>query len=94
MKRLESMLSKDKVYGISSSPNKFLCVGCIKGKLHKIPFRNKESRAFDKLKQVHGEVWDMNEYLVDGNRYFITFTDDKSRFVCTIFIKHKSKAFD
>lgn len=93
MKRLESMLSGDKVSGISSFPNKFLCEGCIKGKLHKTPFRNSEFVASDLLELVHSDVCDMTEHSVGGNRYYITFTDDKSRFVHTMFMKHKSEAF-
>ena len=41
------MLSRDKVYGVNSSPNEFLCEQCIKGKLQKTPFRNIESHVSD-----------------------------------------------
>ena len=93
MKRLESMMSKDKIYGICSS-NEFLCEGCIKGKLHYTPFGNSERCASGLLELVHNEVCDMTEYSVDGNCFFITFTDDKSWFVHKMLMIYKSKAFD
>ena len=92
MKRLESVLAEDKIYSISSS-NKFLREGCIKGKFHKTPFRNKESSVSDLLELVHSNVCDKIEFSLGGNCYFITFTGDKSRFIHSMFMKHKSETF-
>ena len=63
MNSLDSMLSEDKVYDVSSV-NKFLCKGCIKGKLHKTPFRNNESHAFYKLELLQSDVCDKMGQLV------------------------------
>ena len=74
MKHQEIRLPEDKIYGLSSSPNKFLCEECVMGKLQKAPFIYSESCASNLLE--HSDVCDKTEYSFGGNLFFIT--DDKS----------------
>ena len=85
MKQLVNILSKDKVYGISSS-NKLLCENYIKGMLHKTSIRNGKSHSSDLLEIVHSDACIMTKYSVSGNSYFIIFTNDKYQFVYTMVI--------
>ena len=83
MKQLVNILSKNKVYGISSS-NKLLCENYIKGKLHKTSIRNSKSHSSDLLEIVYSDACIMTKYSVSGNSYFIIFTNDKYQFVYTM----------
>ena len=63
--------------------NEFLvCESCLEGKMMKRPFNVKGYRAKDFLELVHSDVYGpMSIQARGGYKYFITFTDDYSRFV-------------
>ena len=61
----------------------------------KTPFTGHGQRTSDILDLVHTDVCDpISTQARDGYSYFITFTDDRSRFGYMYLIKYKSKAFD
>ena len=72
------------------------CEGCIMGKHNRAPFPKKSSRVTTKpLELVHTDVCGpMSVDSIGRSRYFITFTDDYSRFVVTYTMKHKDEALD
>ena len=72
------------------------CEGCIMGKHSRSPFPKKSSRVTTKpLELVHSDVCGpMSVDSIGGSRYFITFTDDYSRFVVTYTMRHKDEALD
>ena len=58
-----------------------VCKSCLEGKMTKRPFSAKGRKAQDLLKLVHSDVCGpMSTQARGGYEYFITFTDDYSRF--------------
>ena len=60
----------------------------------KKPFKSVE-RNLDLLELVHTDICELNGILTrGGNRYFITFIDDSSRFTYVYLLKNKDAAFN
>ena len=80
---------------ISCDVDKFKkCEICVKSKMIKKPFKSVE-RNLDLLELVHTDICELNGILTrGGNRYFITFIDDSSRFTYVYLLKHKDAAFN
>ena len=74
---------------ISCDVDKFKkCEICVKSKMIKKPFKSVE-RNLDLLELVHTDICELNGILTrGGNRYFITFIDDSSRFTYVYLLKH------
>ena len=72
-----------------------VCESCLEGKMTKRPFKAKGNRATIQLKLVHTDVCGpMSVQALGGYEYFITFTDDYSRYGYVYLMRHKSEAFD
>lgn len=73
-----------------------LCEACVGGKIHKKPF----SKCDDKTKKVpleliHSDVCGkLNSKSLGGGEYFLTFTDDSTRYVWVYILKHKDEVFE
>src|SRR6516165_4455936 len=68
---------------------------CLLGKMPKSPFTGKRDHAKDVLGLVHSDVYGpMSTQARGGYVYFITFTDDHSRYGYVFLMRHKSEAFD
>ena len=60
-----------------------VCESCLEGKMTKRPFKAKGNRATIQLELVHTDVCGpMSVQARGGHEYFITFTDDYSRYGC------------
>ena len=71
------------------------CESCLMGKMTKSPFTGKGERASDLLGLIHSNVCGpMSTQARKWFRYFITFTDDFSRFGYVYLMRHKSESFD
>jgi hypothetical protein len=71
------------------------CESCLLGKMTKAPFTGFPERASDLLELVHTDVCGpMSTTARGGFQYFITFTDDFSRYGYVYLMKHKSKTFE
>src|SRR3954466_10283713 len=71
------------------------CEPCLMGKMTKTPFSGTVERATDLLEIIHTDVCGpMNVEAHGGYRYFLTFTDDLSRYGYIYLMKHKSETFD
>ena len=58
------------------------CEICVKSKMIKNPFHSVE-RSSNLLDSIHGDLCELNDMLTrGGNRYFLIFIDDCSRFTC------------
>ncbi|KAK8533113.1 hypothetical protein V6N12_076394 [Hibiscus sabdariffa] len=67
----------------------------INGKMTKAPFSGKGERASDLLGLIHSDVCGpMNTQARGGFQYFITFTDDFSRYGYIYLMRHKSEALE
>ncbi|KAK8590161.1 hypothetical protein V6N12_024544 [Hibiscus sabdariffa] len=72
-----------------------VCESCLLGKMTKAPFSGKGERASDLLGLVHSDVCGpMNTQARGGYQYFITFTDDFSRYGYIYLMRHKSEALE
>ena len=61
----------------------------------KAPFAGQSERASDLLGLVHTDVCEpMSSTARGGFQYFITFTDDFSRFGYIYLMRHKSESFE
>ena len=76
--------------------NEFLVYeSCLEGKMTKRPFNSKGNKAKDLLELVHSDVCGLMSIQARGGyEYFITFTDDYSRFGYVYLMKWKSEAFE
>ena len=72
-----------------------VCESCLEGKITKRPFNAKGRRAQDLLELVNSDVCGpLSTQARGGYEYFITFTDDYSRFSYVYLMKRKSEAFE
>ncbi|KAJ9567138.1 hypothetical protein OSB04_003104 [Centaurea solstitialis] len=68
---------------------------CLSGKMTKEPFNKDNERATDLLEIVHTNVCGPFSHEARGGyRYFITFTDDFSRYGYVYLMRHKSESFE
>ncbi|GKE10629.1 retrotransposon protein, putative, ty1-copia subclass [Tanacetum coccineum] len=71
------------------------CKSCISGKMTKKPFNNNIERATDLLGLIHTDVCGPFRHVSrKGASYFLTFTDDFSRYGYVYFLKHKHEVFE
>ncbi|KAK4835556.1 hypothetical protein QYF36_011335 [Acer negundo] len=71
------------------------CESCLEGKMTKRTFSAKGARATECLGLIHTDVCGSMSIQARGRyEYFITFTDDYSRFGYVYLMRHKSDAFD
>ena len=71
------------------------CEPCLMGKMTKTPFSDTMERASDLLEIIHTDVCGpMSVEAHGGYHYFLTFTDDLSRYRYIYLMKHKSKTFE
>jgi transposase InsO family protein len=69
------------------------CEICAESKMIKKPFQSVE-RSSKLLDLVNTDICELNGMLTrGGNKYFITFIDDYSRFCYVYLMKHKDEAF-
>ena len=72
-----------------------VCESCLEGKMTKRPFNTKGRRAQDLLELVHSDVYGpMSTKAKGGYQYFLTFTDDYSRYGYVYLMRQKSEAFE
>ncbi|KAD5802565.1 hypothetical protein E3N88_13925 [Mikania micrantha] len=72
-----------------------ICESCLQGKMTKAPFNRINERAKDLLGIIHSDVCGPFKPISrNGERYFITFTDDYSRYGYVYLLRHKDEAFE
>jgi hypothetical protein len=71
------------------------CESCLLGKMTKTPFTGQSERVSNLLGLIHTDVCGpMSSVARGGFQYFITFTDDFSRYGYIYLMRHKSKLFE
>ena len=71
------------------------CEPCLMGKMTKTPFSRTMERANDLLEIIHTDVCSpMSVKARGGYRYFLTFTNDLSRYGYIYLMKHKYETFE
>ncbi|KAK2436762.1 WD40 repeat-containing protein HOS15 [Trifolium repens] len=93
--RCISKLHKDGLLDSFDYESYDTCRSCLIGKMTKTPFTGKGERADDLLALIHTDVCgSLNIPARGGFSYFITFTDDFSRYGYVYLMKHKSESFE
>ena len=71
------------------------CDSCVQGKHHRSRFPVIETKnAREPLDLIHSDVCGkINERSLSGAEYFLTFMDDKTRYVWVYILKQKSEVF-
>ena len=78
---------------ISTSFDTTTCESCILAKQHKLPFKSRqELEISEKLQLVHSDLCGPLPPSIDGFVYFITFTDDYSRYSWVYGIPNKKSS--
>ena len=86
---LVKRLNYDSSKGIS------FCETCINGKHHHTPFDSSKTHSTELLELVHSDVCGkISEKSLGGAQYFLTFTDDKSRYSWVYILHSKDQVFD
>ena len=87
-------MAQEEILKVSDCESLPTCESCLLGKMTKSPFTGKDERASELLGLVHSDVCGpMSSSARDGFFYFITFTDDLSRYGYVYLMKHKSESF-
>jgi len=89
-----TMLRNDMVFGLNFKVDDILpaCDACAAGKLTSLPFPKRGKRTSAPLEIVHTDLCgSMRKESHGGASYFLTFTDDYSRWTEVYFIKNKSE---
>ncbi|KAI3709538.1 hypothetical protein L2E82_39300 [Cichorium intybus] len=72
-----------------------VCESCLLGKMTKSPFKGSFERGEGLLDIIHTDVCGpFRSTTKDGTRFYVTFTDDFSRYGYIYLIKHKSDTFE
>ncbi|GJW17694.1 retrotransposon protein, putative, ty1-copia subclass [Tanacetum coccineum] len=72
-----------------------VCVSCISGKMARKPFTHASEKADDLLRIIHSDVCGpFRTTSREGANYYVTFTDDFSRYGYVYLIKHKHEVFE
>ena len=75
--------------------NHLTCEPCLIGKMTKTPFSGTMEQASDLLEITDADVCGlMSVDARGGYRYFLSFSDDLSRYGYVYLMKHKSEAFE
>ena len=94
---LKSLANSELVehFRYNSTKNIGFCESCIGGKQHRTPFGASERQTCDLLELVHSDVCGkISESSIGGAQYFLTFTDDKSRYSWVYMLKTKDQVFE
>ena len=68
---------------------------CIGGKHHHTPFDSSKTQSTELLELVHSDVCGkISEKSLGGGQYFLTFTDDKSRYSWVFVLRSKDQVYD
>lgn len=71
-----------------------MCKSCLSGKMSKIPFVESNKRSSVPFSKVHSDVWGPCPYSsLHGYKYFVTFTDDCTRFLWVFPLINKSEVY-
>ncbi|GJV26776.1 retrotransposon protein, putative, ty1-copia subclass [Tanacetum coccineum] len=71
------------------------CVSCMSGKMARKPYSHQVERAKDLLGPIHTDVCGpFRTVSRQGASYFVTFTDDFSRYGYVYLLKHKHEVFE
>nr|GEY36795.1 hypothetical protein [Tanacetum cinerariifolium] len=94
-KKRMDMLQRDGLLQPTHDESHEKCKSCISGKMTCKPFPHQVERAKELLRLIHTNVCaPFRTMSREGANYFITFTDDLSRYGFVCLMKHKHEVFE
>ena len=91
-------LSRDRLadgFDYNASQQLTFCETCPQGKQHRTKFPSSDRRADELLGLVHSDVCGkMNEKSLGGAEYFLSFIDDKTRYVWVYPLRTKDEVYE
>ena len=95
-RQLRELCSNADGINIPSSGDRSFCEACIEGKMHRLSHHPlKEIKSTQPIQLIHSDVCGpMQTHSWGGRKYFITFSDDFSRYCRSYFMRHKSEALE
>ena len=96
-RRLKDAVRKHLIVGVESVDGDLpFCEACVQGKQTRKPFKGSaDVHAKQLLQLIHSDVCGPTSVAsMGGSRYFVTFTDDYSRWCKVYFLKNKSEVFE
>ena len=97
LRQLQKLAENEKIRGIPSKlppHDSRICQFCLAGKHHRSPFNAVAWRASEPLELIHSDLKGPLPPTRSGFKYWISFTDDYSRYRKVYFLAAKSQAFD
>lgn len=71
-----------------------MCTDCIHGKMTRLPFSYNSNRCLLPFEKIHSNVWGRSPVkTIEGQRYYVTFVDDCTKFVWIFPLYNKSDVF-
>lgn len=83
-------------FNLPVSSNKFpnVCDSCQLGKSHRFPLGSSHIASSTPFELIYSDVWGPSpKFSINGNRYFVLFIDDCTKYVWIYFLSHKSQVF-
>jgi uncharacterized protein YuzB (UPF0349 family) len=94
-KKRKERLHKDGLLDFFDYESIETCESCLLGKMTKAPFVGQSEKASELLGLVHTHVCGpMNSTASGDFQYFITFTDDLSRYIYIYLMRNKAESFE
>ncbi|GFP91121.1 retrovirus-related pol polyprotein from transposon tnt 1-94 [Phtheirospermum japonicum] len=87
--------ARDGLFSLEDVKSLGTCESCLKGKMTKSPYKGQMERAEGLLDLIHTNVCGpLSVSARGGYSYFVTFTDDYSRYGFVYLMKYKSETFE
>ena len=93
-KDLKRLLKRSKIDFSEDDLDEKVCGYCQMAKQTRTPFNKKARRAGRPFELVHTDICGPFPESIDGYKYFVTFTDDYTRYSCTFLLKKKSDVLE
>ncbi|WVZ92939.1 LOW QUALITY PROTEIN: hypothetical protein U9M48_038969 [Paspalum notatum var. saurae] len=94
VERWHSRLGHPSSQIIDKSPiNSLICDACQKAKSHQLPYSKSHSISTRPLELIFSDVWGQADSSASGNKYYVSFIDDYSKFSWIYPLKFKSEVF-
>lgn len=93
MDYVRDVLKKDNIEeNISDMLDFDKCESCLKGKIHRLPYRVSDNVSARTCEIIHADTCGpMEEKSVGGSKYFVVFKDDYSKYTVVYFVQSKKK---
>ena len=96
VKQLQQLVKNSEGIDLQPEGKINFCEACVHGRMHRLPhIALKDIKSKERLQLVHTDVCGpMRTQSFGGSSYFITFTDNHSRYCKTYFLRKKSEALE